>query len=251
MVRFLRSGAGMIATNPCHRPLSRPEIRIPSLPDQPQRSNADWLYELRATGTVRDAAIADLRAYLLRAVLIYLTRNRSDLVGFHYDELRQLAEDWTQEALVQVLANLDGFRGDSKFTTWAYRIAINLVAGELRRKRWENVSLEALTESDSPDLSLKIDDTTVTPEASLTRVQVWSAIQAVIDTDLTERQRTVLTEVVFQGVPIEVVAESLDTNRNNIYKIVHDARKKMKQSMEARGWSAEDVLAAFAGPGGS
>lgn len=220
------------------------------MPDHPQRSNAEWLHDLRATGTVRDEAIVDLRAYLLRAVLIYLTRNRSDLAGFHYDELRQLAEDWTQEALMQVLANLDSFRGDSKFTTWAYRVAINLVAGELRRKRWENASLEALTESESPDLSLKMDDTSVTPESSLTRGQVWAAIHSVIESDLTDRQRTVLTDVVFDGVPIEVVAASLDTNRNNIYKIVHDARKKMKQSMEARGWSADDVLAAFSGPGG-
>jgi len=212
----------------------------------PRPSNADWVPALRSTGPRRDAALAELRGYLLRAVLIYLMRHRSDLAAYHYDELRQLAEDWTQEAVVQVLDNLDGFRGDSKFTTWAYRVAINLVAGELRRKRWANASLEALTESDSPDLSLKVDDVTPGPEASLTRAQVWSAIEAVIESDLTDRQRIVLTEVVFNGVPIEAVAESLDTNRNNIYKLVHDARKRMKLAMEARGWSPDDVLAAFA-----
>lgn len=209
------------------------------------RSNDDWIADLRSGGSARDAAVDDLRAYLLRAILIYLTHHRSDLGGVHPDELRQLAEDWAQEATIQVLANLERFRGDSKLTTWAYRVAINLVAGELRRKRWENSSLEALTESESPDVKLKTDDGADAPELRVTRALVWDAIRKAIDADLSERQRVVLTRVILEGRSIEDTALELETNRNNIYKLVHDARKKLRGAMEQRGWSASDVLAAF------
>lgn len=216
-----------------------------SSPSQP-RTNDEWIEDLRTPGPARDASVDQLRAYLLRAILIYLTHHRSDLGGMHPDEIRQLAEDWAQEATIQVLANLDRFRGDSKLTTWAYRVAINLVAGELRRKRWDNSSLEALTESDSPDVKLKTDGGADAPELRVTRALVWDAIREAIDADLSERQRAVLTRVVLEERSIEDTARELDTNRNNVYKLVHDARKKLRSAMEQRGWTARDVLAAFA-----
>ena len=208
-------------------------------------SNAQWLADLDSTGPERDAAVSRLREYLLRAVLVYLTRHRSDLSGYDFEELRQLAEDWTQQALLQVLDKKDSFRGDSKFTTWAYRVAINLVAGALRRKRWANVSLDELTESESPDIGLRQDTSVPTPEAQTARAQVWEIITTVINDELTERQRIALTRCVFDGTPVEVVAEQLNTNRNNIYKIVHDARRRLKRELELRDWSADDVLQAF------
>jgi RNA polymerase sigma-70 factor (ECF subfamily) len=214
------------------------------------RSNEEWLADLQASGARREAALEELRDYLLRAVLVYLTRHRSDLSGFDYDELQQLAEDWAQQAVIQVLDKLDTFRGDSKFTTWAYRVAINLAAGELRRKRWENVSLEGLTDDGNADLRLSHDASSPTPEAQFARRQVWDTIRSVIENELTERQRTALMRVVFDGAPVEVVAQQLDTNRNNIYKIIHDARKKLKRELELRDWSADDVLRAFESEGG-
>lgn len=217
---------------------------MPATITTPQTNEA-WIASLQATGAVRDEAIQALRTYLLRAVLVYLTRHRSDLSVFHYDELRQLAEDWTQEAVLQVLNNLDSFRGDSKFTTWSYRVAINLVAGELRRKRWETTSLDALELSRSAEIQQRLDDRNETPEAGLTRGQIWEAVESVLLNELTDRQRTVLTRVVLDGEPVEIVATDMGTNRNNIYKIVHDARKKMKQAIETRGWTAEEVLDAF------
>lgn len=220
-------------------------------PQQPAaRSNEDWLVELRDHGPRNAAALADLREYLLRAILVYLTRQRSDLGAFDYDELRQLAEDWAQQSLLQVLDSIDSFRGDSKFTTWAYRISVNLAAAALRRKRWESLSLESLTESESPDVALKEDTTTLSPEIQVTRRQVWAVISSIIDTELTDRQRTALTRIVIEGVPVEVVADQLGTNRNNIYKIVHDARKKLRRELEARDWRADDVLRAFEDDGG-
>lgn len=207
-----------------------------------------WLADLRASGQKRDAAVDRLRTYLLRAIWIYLTRQRSDLTGMHFEDLSQLAEDWAQESVMQVLGNLDRFRGDSRFTTWAYRVAINLVAGDLRRKRWDNSSLDAMTESETADLRPMQSDRSIAPESRVTRGLVWDAIQTAIRDDLTERQRTALTRVVLEGRPIEVVAGELETNRNNIYKLVHDARKKLRQATEERGWSADEILAAFAPP---
>ena len=209
------------------------------------RDNDSWLADLQSTGRRRDRAILDLREYLLRAVLVYLTRHRSDLASLDYDELRQLADDWAQLAGRKILDQIGGFRGDSKFTTWAYRVAINLVAGELRRKRWSNVSLEALTESEHPDRRLTLDDSGPSPESSVTREMAWDAIMEAIENDLTERQARVLRRVVLDGADVEVVAVELETNRNNIYKLVHDARKKLKRAMLDRNWSAEEILAAF------
>lgn len=216
---------------------------------QEMRDNASWLDDLGATGKRRDRAILDLRDFLLRAILVYISRQRSDLAGLDYDELRQLAEDWSQLALLKVLDQRQGFRGDSKFTTWAYRVAINLVAGELRRKRWADVSLDALTDAGAPESRLRGDDETPSPEDKVTRGAVWQAVRQAIDEDLTERQRAVITRVILDDVAPEDVAEELGTNRNNVYKILHDARRKLKRSLLDRHWSAEEMLAAFAGAG--
>lgn len=209
------------------------------------RTNAEWLAALRSSGSPHERAVEELREYMLRAVLVYLTRQRSDLSNYDYDDLHQMAEDWAQQALIQVLDKLDTFRGDSKFTTWAYRVAINLAAGSLRRKRWDDVSLEQMTEAEVPDLSLREDATTPAPETQVAQSQIWEVIRHVIENELTDRQRTALTRIVFDGVPVEVVADQMNTNRNNIYKIVHDARKKLKRELEERGWTAEEALRTF------
>jgi RNA polymerase sigma-70 factor, ECF subfamily len=209
------------------------------------RTNEQWLEDLPSIGPPHDAAVEDLREYLLRAVLVYLTRHRSDVADLDYDELHQMAEDWAQQGVLQVLAKLPTFRGDSKFTTWAYRVVINLVAGDLRRKRWESVSLDALTSAEQPDPRLSEDDHQPSPETHLARGEAWNAIRQVIDESLTDRQRSVLTMVVLEDTPVEEVAERMGTNRNNIYKIVHDARRKLRLELELRDWAAEDILGAF------
>lgn len=239
-----RSAVIMGPNRPCYN--SSLVVQNVSLTDLPP-TNEQWLAGLRSTGRQREGAVGHLRDYLLRAILVYLIRHRSDLAHFDYEELQQLAEDWAQQALLQILDNLDSFRGDSKFTTWAYRVAINLAAGELRRKRWENVSLEGLAESDTSDLRLREDPAALQPEQAYAQVQIWEVVQSIIEQDLTERQRTALTRVIFEEVPVEVVAEELHTNRNNVYKIIHDARKKIRQALEQRHWSADDILGAFDG----
>ena len=210
-----------------------------------RRDTESWLTDLRAHGLEHDRAILDLRDYLLRAIIVYVSRHRRDLSRFDHDELRQMSEDWAQRAVIKILDQLAGFRGESKFTTWAYRVAINLVAGDLRRKRWGDISLEGMQESASGDPRMLIKDDGPSPESELTRDGIWQAVLRTIEEDLTERQRTVIKRVVLEDASVEDVAQALGTNRNNVYKLLHDARQKLKRSLLARHWSAEEVLAVF------
>lgn len=213
------------------------------------RTNEDWLHDLRSAGTSYAAALHELREYLLKAVFLYYHRRRSDLSHLARDELAQMAEDTAQDALLKILENLDTFRGDSKFTTWAYRIAINQAAGDLRRRRWDNVTLDAIneqTEDSLPPLLATLKDPTAgDPDSRVIRDRIWELISDVIDNEFTERQRTVFLQQYFQDVPPEIIAERLGTNRNNVYKIAHDARVKLKDRLLKLGLSPDEILAAF------
>ncbi len=210
------------------------------------RTNEAWLMALRSEGPLQQEALAELRQFLFRAVLVYLQRHRSDVVHLDPEEIEGLAEDSTQEALVQILAKLDTFRGEGKFTTWAYKFVINLAASELRLRCWTTLSLDTLRgEEEFPLLKvvedLQIDD----PERALERRQVLELVQRIIDEDLSERQRLAIVAIHFHGVPVEEAAARLETNRNNLYKLMHDARKRIKQRLIEHHLSEGDILALF------
>jgi RNA polymerase sigma-70 factor (ECF subfamily) len=200
------------------------------------RTNQEWLDDLRGPG--RDAALADLRAFLVRG-LGYSLASHSDV-----DDV--LIEDFVQDALLKILDNLDTFRGESRFTTWAQKIAVRVAFTELRRHRWRDLSLESLTESQGLDF---VPDFMVDPQAPPDQQAVQrlflESLQRLISTELTEKQRQALVAVRIQGMPLEEVARRMGTNRNALYKLLHDARQRLKSRMEAEGLSPEDVLAAF------
>ena len=110
------------------------------------RTNIEWLQELQANGELQNAAIEDLRILLLRAALYTFNRNLGDLANFSQEEVQQMAEDCAQEALLSILNRISNFRGESKFTTWAYKFAINISLTMARRERWKGVSLESLAD---------------------------------------------------------------------------------------------------------
>lgn len=109
------------------------KISQPSTEISCQRTNGEWLAALRSQGPERDRALTDLRAYFVRGVLVYLARHRSDLGYLGRDELLRFADECTREALLSVEKKLDTFRGDSRFTTWAYRFVIKRAVGKLGR----------------------------------------------------------------------------------------------------------------------
>jgi RNA polymerase sigma-70 factor (ECF subfamily) len=209
------------------------------------RSNEQWLADLESEDAQAEA-LADLREYLLRAVFIYLDRHREDLTHLDRRELEQLAEDFAQEALIQILDRLHTFRGESKFTTWAYRFVIHAAAGELRLHRWRSLSVEALADQyQVPLFTLVSDETAPDPETLAARHEILDLLYRIIQDDLTDLQRFALISVHFQGVPVVVVAQQLDSTPNNVYKLVYDARKKLKRGLELQHYSLADVLAIF------
>ena len=214
----------------------------------PTRTNQQWLEELNTSGAPQEAAIADLRDLLLRAALYYFSRNRGDFQGFDQDDIRQRAEDCAQDALLAVLEHLADFRGDSKFTTWAYKFAINIAMVTARRERWKGVSLDALASSDEhhfSELIFEDKSAAAAPEQSAVQAEIRKLIEEVIKHDLTDNQRRVLVWMVFHEVPMDEVARHLNTNRNAIYKMLHDARRKLKTGLQARGFDIGETLGLF------
>jgi len=202
------------------------------------RTNDEWLADLR--GAKQEEAIADLREILIRGLEYSLsTRTRGDI--------DTLVEDFVQEALIKILDNLDTFRGESKLTTWAQKIAIRVAYTELRRKRWQDVALEDLLPEDSgPDFTPAIlTDTQYSPEEKTAQQLILETIMRVIEQNLTKRQRDAIMAVMAGGMPLEIVAEKMGTNRNALYKLIHDARKRLKRELLAEGLSVEDIFTAF------
>jgi RNA polymerase sigma-70 factor (ECF subfamily) len=219
---------------------------MPSMPET--RTNEEWLRELNASGEMQDAAITDLRDLLLRATLYFFNRNQGDFAGMDRDQILQCAEDCAQEALIAVMNHLPDFRGDSKFTTWVYKFAINIALMTARRERWKGKSLDQLTFFDNNTLiewSLQDKSSGRLPDQSAIQSEISDTIREVIEHELTDRQREVLIMMVFNEVPMDEVVQRLDTNRNAIYKMLHDARRKLKHRLQARGFEIDEILALF------
>ena len=212
------------------------------------RTNEEWLNDLRAGGAIQEAAVADLRDLLLRAALYFFSRNVGDFKGLHRDEILQRAEDCAQDALITVMQHLPDFRGDSKFTTWAYKFAINIAMVAARRERWKGISLDELVSSDKEYLSesiLEDKSTSAVPEQSAAQTEIREILREVIEHELTNKQRQVLVLMIFNEVPMDEVVRYLGTNRNAVYKMLHDARRKLKIGLQARGFDLGETLALF------
>ena len=214
------------------------------------RTNEQWLHDLNANGQTQESAITDLRDLLLRASLYFFNRNLGDFANMTHDKILQCAEDCAQDALIAVLNHLSDFRGDSKFTTWAYKFAINIALMTARREAWKGKSLEELSSLDHRKLFEWMGDKSsgLTPDQSALQEEISHIIRDVIERDLTERQRKVLILMVFNEVPMDEVVQQLDTNRNAVYKMLHDARRKLKSSLQARGFEVEELLTLFRAP---
>lgn len=213
-----------------------------------ERTNEEWLAELRGTPEVQAPALEDLQVRLQRGIFYYLSRERSDLSGLSNHELTQMSEDLAQDATLRVVENLDSFRGDSLFTTWATRIAVRVAISDLRRARYKDFSLDEMTAngdllalSGNPVASAQ----PPAPERAAEQTEILTRIQQALDDVLTERQQQALIAVAVRGVPLEVVAEQMNTNRNALYKLLHDARRKLKTHLESQGLSMDYVLNLF------
>ncbi len=216
--------------------------------ERTERSNEQWLADLRGGDEAQTQAIADLKERLQRGIFYYLSRERSDLQHFSHHELTQMAQDLAQDATLRVIANLDTFRGDSQFTTWATRIAVRVAISDLRRARYKDFSLDVLT-ADGDMVSATANpitsDKPPSPERSAERAEVFNRIQDALRDVLTERQFQALVAHAVNNVPLEIVADQMGTNRNALYKLIHDARRKLRTHFQQQGLSMEYMLNLF------
>jgi len=200
------------------------------------RENASWMRDLQACGPVQAEAITDLRGLLLRGLAkSFQARGAID---------QAFLEDVVQQALVHILDHLDQFQGRSRFTTWAMAIAVRLAMSALRRKRWQDVSLESMTAPIERALALDRDDTT-SPAQHAEQHAMVATLRQLIDEALTDKQWMAMTAEL-GGMPLEEIARRLGSNVNAVYKLLHDARQRLKHGLETAGYTAEDVRSAFA-----
>jgi RNA polymerase sigma-70 factor (ECF subfamily) len=187
-----------------------------------------WLDALTADGRRREAAIERLHALLERAARFEILRRRQT------GELDELATTAADEALMAILRKLHTYRGDSRFTTWAYKFALLEAGVRVRRRAWQDreVPLEE-------DGWARLADRRAAPDAGAETSELLAAIQRAIVDGLTERQRTVLIAVTLNDVPIDVLAERMSTTRGALYKTLHDARRKLRAHLRAEGHDRE------------
>jgi RNA polymerase sigma-70 factor (ECF subfamily) len=190
-----------------------------------------WLERLRSSGPDRHAAEAELHDLLLRAARFELGRRRGALAHMHGDDLADLAQQAADDALVAVLAKLDGFRGASRFTTWAYKFALLEAGVRVRRRAWQEreVALE-------PEVWTQVRDSGASPHDRTHTQELIEAITESVNDALTAHQRNVLGALALDGVPIDVLAERLGTTRGALYKTLHDARRKLRSDLETKGF---------------
>ncbi len=191
-----------------------------------------WLEDLRAHGRTREEAVARLHMLLLRAARYEVARRRRGLPEIRGEDLEDIALQAADDALVAVLARLDTFRGLSRFTTWAYKFALLEAAVALRRRAWQG--RELTLEPESWDV---LAGGGAGPAEQSERSELLTAVRRGIDQALTPHQRRVLIALAVNGVPIDVLADRLGTNRGALYKTLHDARRKLRTRL------AEDGLA--------
>jgi RNA polymerase sigma-70 factor (ECF subfamily) len=209
------------------RALASTENRRALLDDESSR----WLRDLRAVGVVHHEAVERLHALLLRAARFETGRRRASHPHLRGD-LDEIAQEAADDALVAVLARLDDYRGLSRFTTWAYKFALYQAAVKVRRRAWQGREIPVEDEAWSVLAS-----TGSLPEVEAEQRELLGVIRDGIQTALTPHQRSVLVALALNGVPIDVLAERLQTTRGALYKSLHDARRSLRRHLVAAGFA--------------
>jgi RNA polymerase sigma-70 factor (ECF subfamily) len=197
----------------------------------------EWLRSLRDAGSTRDEAISRLHALLLRAARFEVARRRPTLPHLRGDDLDDIANQAADDALMSVLRRLDDFRGASRFTTWVYKFALLEAAVKLRKRAWQGreVPLE-------PEGWALFSSSDLEPDGEAEQSELLTELQSAIAEVLTPHQRRVLVALALNGVPIDVLAERLNTNRGALYKTLHDARRKLRKHLGERGLALDNWL---------
>jgi RNA polymerase sigma factor (sigma-70 family) len=202
-----------------------------------RRNDGEWARDLASRdASQREDAVNDVRDMLLRGLSKSLSKSGRVDDAF--------LDDIVQEASMKVLTKLDAFEGRSAFRTWAVTIAVRTAVSKMRTRDWQNVSLDSVTADAVFEPQVAI-DTSITSDQTDSRRTVLSKLKELIDTELTEKQWTAITAEL-AGMPLPQIADKMGSNTNSIYKLLHDARKKLRRGLEASGVTIEDVHEAWA-----
>jgi RNA polymerase sigma-70 factor (ECF subfamily) len=201
----------------------------------PDAESLGWLRALSGTGRERDDAVERLHALLLRAARAEVARRRA-VAGAGSGDLDDLAVQAADDALVAVLSKLHTYRGDSRFTTWAYKFALLEAAVRLRKRPW--IGRELPLEADG---WAQLPDRRPSPSAQAEASELIHAVRDAIAEVLTPHQRAVLVALTLNDVPIDVLAERRGTTRGALYKTLHDGRRKLRARLADDGLALDPV----------
>jgi RNA polymerase sigma-70 factor, ECF subfamily len=200
--------------------------------------SADWLRRLSdGDGVLRQEAERELHARLLRIALSEVNR-RSGSTPVTGQELTDVAHQAAGDAMLAILAKLAQFRGESRFTTWAYRFVILEVSSKLGRHYWRN----APTALDAEQWERLPDRLGIDPAQQAESAGILAEVRRVIDDELTAHQRRVFVAIVVDGIPLDALAAKLGLQRNAIYKVIFDARRKIRGALVANGYLEDPGL---------
>jgi RNA polymerase sigma-70 factor (ECF subfamily) len=212
-------------------------------PTMIDRTNEEWIADLKSEGEQKEAALADLRSVIAAGLPYALSKYLSP----DNPQFQSLADEVTQDTLLRVLDHLDSFEGRSRFTTWVHKIAVRIALTELRRRRWRDFSLDSLVEKTEEGVSFPslMIDPSPNPDTLTQQSDMMERIGRLINEELTDKQRQAMVATAIKGVPLEEVARRMDMNRNALYKLLHDARLRLKKRLANEGMTTEDIWAAF------
>jgi RNA polymerase sigma-70 factor (ECF subfamily) len=193
----------------------------------PDRESWEWLARLRSSGADRDAAIEELLALLLTAARFVLARRRAQDASFPREGIDELAAEAAGEALVSIMARLDEYRGESRFTTWAWKFAFFEASQALRRRSWMG------REIPSEDAGWSALAREASPQRVHERRELIAELKAAVESALTPHQRAVFVALALNSVPVDVLAERMSTTRGALYKTLHDARSRLRAHLES------------------
>jgi RNA polymerase sigma-70 factor (ECF subfamily) len=207
------------------------------------RTNEEWIDHLKTEGDQKEAALSDLRSVIASGLPYAL----SNYLSPDNPQFQSLAEEVTQDTLLRVLDHLDSFEGRSRFTTWVHKIAVRIALTELRRRRWRDFSLDSLVDENEDGVSFPslMVDPSPNPDTLTQQGDMMQRVGRLINEELTEKQRQAMVATAIEGVPLEEVARRMGMKRNALYKLLHDARLRLKKRLANEGLTTDDVWAAF------
>jgi RNA polymerase sigma-70 factor (ECF subfamily) len=221
----------LVGSVPAMAPPAARAERSPAPERAPDADSRRWVHALRGDRHERARAVAELHELLLRATRFEVARRHAVHPHLRGGDLDDIAVQAAGDALVSILAKLSDYRGESRFTTWAYKFGLLEAAVKVRKRAWQGRELPV-----TDDTWAALATSAGAPAEEAERSELLGAIATAIDEVLSERQREVFVAVTLNGVPIDVLAERSGSTRGALYKTLHDARRKLRAALAARGF---------------